>query len=451
MLKITNESLKEDFIELEFIEKIEKEKIGLINDENFSISEFLESKKIYFYIKEMEKIKYKDLQKISEKIISFVGNRKLYFDVKTFNKLEKDFLDVFIEKYQEKFEYDFGYKTKKEPIVKPDITITTRIEKKDYEKMFIISEAKFFVKKYQEMPPNIATSEYLAEVIKNEFKNSSEIEVKILEKKAIKKLNMNLLLAVNAGSAHEPRVVEINYVGNKNSKEKTVIVGKGITFDTGGYDLKPPKYMFEMKFDMSGAMIAAGIIKVVEKIKPGKNISVVMVLTDNKISSKATTPEEVHISMSGKSVEITDTDAEGRLVLADGIFYASEKLEASEIISIATLTGSVVVALGQTISGVWSTKEESWNELKNASEKSHEKIWRLPLDNDFLKGLKSSRIADLINYDSSSYSDSNSAALFLKQFAEKKDFMHLDIAGTANKKSDPSAVLLKTLIYYLNR
>ncbi|AAT27660.1 M17 family metallopeptidase [[Mycoplasma] mobile] len=450
MLKIINSKQNIKEIELKFISKIDDNK-NLINTEDLAISEFLDQNKILIFIKNIDELKQEKLEKIVSKILSSIGSRNVFIDLEFWGKSEEKILEIFIEYFEEKFVYDFSYKTKEKDKIIPNLTLVTSISEEIYKKMILISKSKLFVKKYQEMPPNIATSEYLASVVEKEFENSPLINVKILNKQDIKNLKMGLLLAVNAGSSHEPRVVELNYNGNLESKNRTVIVGKGITFDTGGYNLKPSKYLSGMKFDMSGAMIASGVMKVVENLSPKINLSVLMVLTDNKISSRGTTPEEIHYAMNGKSIEITDTDAEGRLILADGISYASKILKASEIITIATLTGSVIVALGDKISGVWSTNDESWKKLKKAAKISNEKIWRLPLDEDFLEGLKSSRIADLINYDANNYSDSNSAAIFLKQFTNKSDLIHLDIAGTVSKKSNPNAVLLKTLVNYLTK
>ncbi|SYV90454.1 Cytosol aminopeptidase, partial [Metamycoplasma alkalescens] len=168
-----------------------------------------------------------------------------------------------------------------------------------------------------------------------------------------------MLLAVNSGSSYDPRVVVLEYSGNKKSKEKFVYVGKGITFDSGGYNTKG-YHMEGMKFDMSGSAIVAYALKTIAQLKIKANVAAVMMLTDNTIDTHATVPESVVTSMSGKSVEITDTDAEGRLVLGDGIYYAAKNLKASLIVDVATLTGAMVRALGKTYSGIYATNDQRW-------------------------------------------------------------------------------------------
>ncbi|WP_429980682.1 M17 family metallopeptidase, partial [Mycoplasmopsis bovis] len=252
-------------------------------------------------------------------------------------------------------------------------------------------------------------------------------------------------LAVNAGSSYQPRVVIVEYNGNPKSKEKFVYVGKGITFDTGGYNTKG-YHMEGMKFDMSGSAIVAYAVKAIAQLGIKANVAAIMMLTDNAIDTHGTVPESVVKSMSGKTVEITDTDAEGRLVLADGIFYAAKKLNASLIVDVATLTGAMLRALGKTYSGIYATNDERWNVFSEAAQVAHEKVWRLPMHEDFHKTNKASLVADLNNYNNSSKADSNSAAMFLNEFANKVDFIHCDVAGTADLKGKPQGVLVDTLV-----
>ncbi|SFW07375.1 leucyl aminopeptidase [Chlamydia abortus] len=163
---------------------------------------------------------------------------------------------------------------------------------------------------------------------------------------------MDLLLSVNKGSMYEARVVIIEYNGNPESKEKTVYVGKGITFDAGGYSLKSPKFMLGMKYDMSGSAIVAATMKAIAQLKPKVNAAAIMCITDNRINGDASLPDSVYTSMSGKTVEVNNTDAEGRLVLADGLFYGATKLNATHLIDIATLTGAIVRTLGESHTGI---------------------------------------------------------------------------------------------------
>jgi leucyl aminopeptidase len=201
------------------------------------------------------------------------------------------------------------------------------------------------------MPPNILNSIEYAKKLKNEFSNFKNVDVKVLKKDEIKKLKMGLLLGVNRGSEYEPRIVVVEYKGNPKSKEKIVYIGKGIMFDSGGYSLKPSLHIKGMKYDMSGTAIVAGAMKIIINNKPKVNVSIVMPLTDNMIGTKAQTVDSVQTSMSGKTVEINNTDAEGRLILADAITYSIRKLKATKIVDVATLTGAIVVALGAAYTG----------------------------------------------------------------------------------------------------
>ena len=201
-------------------------------------------------------------------------------------------------------------------------------------------------------PPGIQTSVNLAADIKKELSKFKNLSVKVLTKAQMKSLGMGLALGVNAGSADEARTVIVEYKGNKSSKDKTAVIGKGIIFDSGGVNLKPSSAIRGMKYDMSGAAIVAGTMKAIAQLKPKTNFSGIMVLTDNKVDAKAQLPDSVQKSMNGKTVEINNTDAEGRLVMADGITYAVRNLKATRIMDVATLTGAVVSALGSTYTGV---------------------------------------------------------------------------------------------------
>nr|CAG8442380.1 7927_t:CDS:2 [Entrophospora candida] len=228
------------------------------------------------------------------------------------------------------------------------------------------------------------------------------IEVEILNKKQIEKNKMGLLLAVNAGSHHEPRVVILRYLGDKeNQKDILGLVGKGITFDSGGYNLKSSQYLECMKFDMSGAAAVCASFLALIKKKPKINVVAVACLTENAIGGHATLTESVITSMSGKSVEINNTDAEGRLVLADGITYAIQKEKVNKIVTVATLTGAVVAALGENLTENTRTLKENTS------------------------------IADISNIGSSRYMGASNGAAFLQEFVEKLPFIHCDIAGTA--------------------
>lgn len=311
----------------------------------------------------------------------------------------------------------------------------------------LVNQARYF----QATPPNICNSEWLADQFVQMFKDvkGSNVKVTVLNKKEIEQQKMGLFLSVNMGSGYEPRLVVIEYNGDPKSKEKIALVGKGITFDSGGYNLKGSQHILGMKFDMSGAAISAAVLKGVIQQKPKVNVVAVLPLTDNKISSFGQTPDSIWTSMSGKTVEVNNTDAEGRLILADAITYAIKKANATEIIDIATLTGAIVVALGETYTGVWSTCCKRWEQFQTAAQQQDELVWRMPFHKDFIKNIKDSKFADYKNTDLSGKGGSNSAAMFLKEFTEDKPYLHLDIAGTGGTGDMPRGIMVKTLIQYL--
>ena len=276
------------------------------------------------------------------------------------------------------------------------------------------------------------------------------MKLNILEINDLKKLNMNLILGVNKGSKENAKVIVIEYKGKPNSKQKISFVGKGIIFDSGGYNLKTPgKYMNDMKFDMSGAAIALLLVDTLSKLNVKKNISCVIPVTDNMIDAAAQLPETILTSMSGKTVEVVNTDAEGRLILADAITYAAKKLNSSLIIDLATLTGTVIYALGK-YTGAWSSKDQNWTILEKAAKNQNELIWRMPLNDIFLNSLYKNTHADILSCSDTDKPDSNIAAAWLNLFASGKEYIHLDIAGSADEKSFGKAPMFKTLINFVN-
>ncbi|VEU63097.1 M17 family metallopeptidase [Mycoplasmopsis bovirhinis] len=321
-------------------------------------------------------------------------------------------------------------------------------EKKLIEKVNLISQAVSQVRNLQIMPENFLNSEMLSSFVTNDFSGIDKLKVEVLTKKEIQDLNMGLLLSVNQGSTHEPRVVIISYQGNPKSKEHTSIVGKGITFDTGGVNTKG-YHMDGMKYDMSGSVVAAYAVKTLALLKAQVNVSAIMCITDNRINGDASLPENIYQSMSGKWVEVVDTDAEGRLVLADGIYYAADKLKPTTIVDVATLTGTIVTSLSHVYSGIFSTCDTKWEIFKEAAKIAQEKVWRMPMHEDFNKGNKGSKVADLASWSNSVKQDSSQAAMFLKEFTKDIDFIHCDIAGTADVNKEPQGPLVATLVEFV--
>ncbi len=444
MIKYSNNINKLDFVlKAEF--KAKKQSKNLVR-ENFYITNFYNTKQAIIFLGNQKKWNKDLLKKAVASIFSGKINYQIYIkDFITKDISEKLVIRTFVEAYVLNFGDVFTLKTAKKPKPKTFTLIGLSLSgKKEFNIAKEESEVRNWVRSYQLMPPNELNSVNFANKIKKEFSKFKNIKIKILDKKEIIKNKMGLLLGVNAGSNFEPRLVILEYSGNK-TKQKTALIGKGIMFDSGGYSLKPSNYIKTMKFDMSGAAIVAGAMKLIAKRKPKTNITALMPLTDNLIGKTAQKVDSVQKSMSGKTVEINNTDAEGRLILADSITYAIKKLKATKVVTVATLTGAMSVALGNQYTGVWTTQDSDWEKLLAASKTKGERIWRMPFDKDFLTGFKKSKIADLYNTNYSNPAGSNTAAMFLNEFAGKIDHIHFDIAGTAEIKEQATGVLVKTL------
>ncbi|WP_348663962.1 leucyl aminopeptidase [Chlamydia vaughanii] len=295
----------------------------------------------------------------------------------------------------------------------------------------------------------------IAQGIAKEFPN---IDAKILNKDAILKEKMGLLAAVAKGSAVDPYFIVLSYQGKPKSKDHTVLVGKGVTFDSGGLDLKPGKSMLTMKEDMAGAATVLGILSGVAALELPVNVTGIIPATENAIDAAAYKMGDVYVGMSGLSVEIGSTDAEGRLILADAITYALKNCKPTRIIDFATLTGAMVVALGEDVAGVFSNNDVLAQDLLDASLETGEALWRLPLVEKYNKALNSD-IADMKNI-GSNRAGAITAALFLRRFLEDQPvaWAHLDIAGTAYREKDEdlfpkyaSGFGVRCLIYYIEK
>lgn len=273
------------------------------------------------------------------------------------------------------------------------------------------------------LPPNISNPDLMAKTAKEIAKDG--VKVKILGEKEMEKLGMNCLLAVGRASTQESRLIVMKYTGDKKSKEYKAIVGKGVMFDTGGYNLKPSAGMAQMKADMAGSAAVMGAMKALAKRKSKVNVIGVVGCVMNMVDGNGFLPSDILTSYSGKTVEIGNTDAEGRLVLADAISYIIDKEKPTEIIDIATLTGACMVALGGSYAGLFSNNEAVADKLKKAGDATGERLWRLPIDDAYAaKPL----LADL-NNDGSRWGGASTAAVFLKNFVGDTPWAHLDIAG----------------------
>ena len=279
------------------------------------------------------------------------------------------------------------------------------------------------------LPPNICTPSYLGEQAKLMAKQYG-FKVEVLERAEIEKLGMGSFLGVAQGSVEPPRLIVLQHLKGKKSQKPVVLVGKGITFDTGGISLKPGGDMDEMKYDMCGAASVMGTFKAIGEMDLAINVVGVIPACENMPDAGAIKPGDILTSMAGLTIEVLNTDAEGRLILCDALTYA-ERFEPSAVVDIATLTGACVIALGHHPSGLFSNKDALAKELLEAGEAAHDRAWHMPLWEEFQSQLDSN-FADIANIGGRA-GGSITAACFLSRFAKKYDWAHLDIAGTAWK------------------
>ena len=277
-------------------------------------------------------------------------------------------------------------------------------------------------------PGNVCTPTYLAKEAKRLARGNKQLSCKILEEKDMKTLGMGSLLSVSAGSDEPAKLIQLEYKGTAKSQKPIVLVGKGITFDTGGISLKPGGGMDEMKFDMCGAAGVLGTMQTLIELALPLNVVAIVAASENMPNGNATKPGDVVTSMSGKTIEILNTDAEGRLVLCDALTYV-ERFKPAAVIDVATLTGACVIALGKHATGMYSNSDALAAELLDAGTISGDKAWRMPLWDEYQQQLKSN-FADIANIGGRE-AGSITAACFLARFTGKYDWAHLDIAGTA--------------------
>ncbi len=317
----------------------------------------------------------------------------------------------------------------------------------------IIGESQNFARDLVNEPSNLMTPTILGERAK---KMSQEVGLKceVYGADKIKELKMGAFWSVAQGSDEPPALIVMTYepVGAP-AKPVLGLVGKGITFDTGGISIKPADGMEKMKYDMAGGATMIGAMRAIALLKPKVKVIGIVCATENMPSGKAQKPGDVQIAMSGKSIEIINTDAEGRLVLADGLFYAKQ-LGCTHLVDAATLTGAVVVALGYTNAGVFANDDDMYGRFSAANAKAGEKMWRLPLDDEYKENIRSS-IADMVN-SGGRWGGAVNAAMFLKEFAEETPWIHLDIAGTAWTEEakpwiakGPSGIALRSLVEFV--
>ncbi len=296
----------------------------------------------------------------------------------------------------------------------------------------IVAEATNMVRDLVNEPANLVNSDYMEKVAKQVAGQYSSVKLKVLNKAELEKEGMGSLLGVNAGSQNPPKLLILEYTGSKKGKP-TAMIGKGITFDSGGYNLKPTKYIEDMKTDMAGAAAVMAAIKVAAELKVKKNLLGVMPICENMVDATAQHPGDIVKAFNGKTIEIGNTDAEGRLILCDALAYTEAKYSPEVMIDLATLTGACVVALGYYAAGIMGKDDELLQKLEEAGNDSGDRAWKLPFFEEYQDWMDGT-ITDLNNCSQKGKgyeAGSITAGVFLSKFVEKAKWAHVDIAGSA--------------------
>ena len=398
----------------------------------------INSKKKIFLVSIKEKLETSDIESLGAEFHGYINyDKKNEYFVNSdsiINKFE-NFIGYFLHGLKLK-SYEFNlYKTKKEDKIisinvignKDKITIQKKLRFK------AIEEGTFFARDLVSEPPNVLNpKEYKNRLLKL---RKLGIKVTVYNESQMKKLGMHSLLGVGRGSVNESFLVTLEWNGNKKDKKAPLsFVGKGVCFDTGGISLKPAKFMEEMKYDMAGSAVVAGLIQTLAIRKAKINAVGVVGLVENMPGGNAQRPGDIVKAYNGKTIEVLNTDAEGRLVLADALSFTEAKFKPRFMIDLATLTGAIIMALGEEYAGLFSNNDELSNKIFKTGEKVKEKVWRLPLHDNYDK-LINSTIADIQNINYSGGAGSITAAQFLQRFVTSKTpWAHLDIAGMAFSK-----------------
>jgi len=397
----------------------------------------INSKKKIFLVSIKKDLKTSDIESLGAKFHSYISYDKKndYFLISdTINSKIKNFVGYFLHGLKLK-SYEFNiYKSKKE---KRLISINVfgdknKISTQNQLRFKALEEGSFFARDLVSEPGNILHPDEYAKRI-NTLKKFG-LKINIYDEKKLKKLGMNALLGVGQGSIRGSYLVTMEWNGAKNNSNPLAFVGKGVCFDTGGYSLKPAKFMEDMTYDMAGSATVVGLMKNLAIRKAKINAVGVVGLVENMVSGNAQRPGDIVKSYSGKTIEILNTDAEGRLVLADALTFTEKKFKPKFIVDLATLTGAIIVSLGSEYAGLFSNDDKLSNQLLEAGDKVEEKLWRMPLHKNFDK-LIDSKNADMQNINYVGGAGSTTAAQFLQRFIlNKTPWAHLDIAGMAFSK-----------------
>ena len=397
----------------------------------------LSSKKKIVLVSIKKNLKTSDIENLGAEFfnrVNYGNNSEYYINSDTAISKNKIFMGHFLHGLKLK-SYEFNkYKTKKEKrIISLNIIENkNKLSSKDQQKFKAIEEGTFFARDLVSEPGNILHPDEYAKRI-NSLKKIG-LKINIYDEKKLKKLGMNSLLGVGQGSIRGSYLVTMEWNGAKNNSKPLGFVGKGVCFDTGGISLKPAKFMEDMTYDMAGSAVVVGLMKNLALRKAKINAVGVVGLVENMPGGNAQRPGDIVKSYSGKTIEILNTDAEGRLVLADALTFTEKKFKPKFIVDLATLTGAIIVALGSEYAGLFSNDDKLSEQIINAGEKVEEKVWRMPLHKNYDK-LINSKNADMQNINYVGGAGSTTAAQFLQRFIlNSTPWAHLDIAGMAFSK-----------------
>ena len=413
---------------------------SIFNNKLFSEDNFLlknKNNKSYVFVNCTKSKISLDFEKLGSKLYVFLEKNKIensFINLNN-NSLSSVQIEKFLHGAQLK-SYNFNlYKTDKKKNVHINLSIVgTKIKKSNSlrSKLNALLEGVFLTRDLVSEPGNILHPDEYAKRIATLKKFG--LKVTIYDQKRLKKIGFNALLGVGQGSIRGSYMVTIEWKGNKNKSKPLAFVGKGVCFDTGGISLKPAKFMEDMTYDMAGSATVVGLMKTLALRKSKINAVGVVGLVENMPGANAQRPGDIVKSYSGQTIEVLNTDAEGRLVLADALTYTEEKFKPSLIIDLATLTGAIIVALGSEYAGLWSNNKKLSKQLFDAGEQVEEKVWEMPLHENYNK-LMNSNNADMQNINYVGGAGSTTAAQFLQRFiVNKTPWAHLDIAGMAFSK-----------------
>ena len=395
------------------------------------------SKKAVFLVSIKKDIKTSDIENLGAKFHNYINydKQKEYFvNSDTINNKIKNFVGYFLHGLKLKsYEFNLYKSNKNKKIVSINVIGNkNKISKQDHLRFKALEEGSFFARDLVSEPGNILHPDEYAKRI-NTLKKFG-LKINIYDEKKLKKLGMNALLGVGQGSVRGSYLVTMEWNGAKNNSKPLAFVGKGVCFDTGGYSLKPAKFMEDMTYDMAGSATVVGLMKNLAIRKAKINAVGIVGLVENMVSGNAQRPGDIVKSYSGKTIEILNTDAEGRLVLADALTFTEKKFKPKFMVDLATLTGAIIVSLGSEYAGLFSNDDKLSKQLLDAGDKVEEKLWRMPLHKNFDK-LIDSKNADMQNINYVGGAGSTTAAQFLQRFIlNKTPWAHLDIAGMAFSK-----------------